>query len=342
MTHSGAAIGTIAALCCLPLVLSTPYQVHVAIMVGIYIVLALSYDLTVGHIGLLSFAHPVFFGAGAYLAAILAVTAGWQLSFPLMALLAALVAAVLGIVIGVPSLRLSHHSFAIGTLGFTLIGGLIATNWIPVTQGPMCVAGVPNAVLSLPGTGTFSFGDVRSYYYLILTLVVLTILFYRALTTSRIGRAFHTVRDNEVLAQASGVNPWKYKMVSFVVGAAIAGGVGVFYAYYIGVVCPSEVSLYYMINLLVIVFLGGAGSLWGIIFAAIIFTAVPESLRVAPDLRLLIYGVILLVAITYMPQGLGAATTTGWRRLRLIRSLHARQVVDSAYRSESPITGDRP
>src|SRR5438309_1862685 len=113
-------------------------------------------------------------------------------------------------------------------------------------------------------------------------------LLYRGLTTFRLGRAFHAVRDNEPLAGAAAINPLKYRLLAFTIAAALAGGIGALYVHYLSVMCPEEMTVALTVNLLVIVFLGGVGSLRGVIVGAVLFTALPEVLRLAPTWRLVI------------------------------------------------------
>ena len=278
------------------------YIVHVLIFTALFAALALSYDLVVGHVGSLSLAHPAFFGVGAYTAAILATRAQWPFLADLAAaiLLAALVAAV----VGVPLFRLVEHAFAVGTLGFALVAWIVATNWVEVTRGPLCITGIPKPAIGLPGGATLSFSALPAYYWLALTALGLVVALYRGMTTFRLGRALHAVRDNEPLAAAAGIDPLRYRMLAFVVGGAIAGGVGALYAHYLAVFCPEEMTIGLTVNLLVIVFLGGVGSLRGVLLGAVLFTALPEVLRLAPTWRLVIYGALLLVIVVRSPEGL--------------------------------------
>jgi branched-chain amino acid transport system permease protein len=270
--------------------------------VGMYVVFALSFDLTVGQVGALSLAHPAFFGVGAYTAAILATTYGTS---PLLCfILGAILAGILALAIGIPSFRLSQHSFAIGTLGFALIAELVSKNWIDLTRGPMGIPGIPRPTLSIPYLFSWHVNSLIKFYFLMYILVGLGIGFYLILTRSRVGRVFRAIREDEILAASAGVNALKYKMIAFISGAAMAGVIGVFYAYWFTLVSPEQMSLYYTTNLLIIVFLGGRGSLRGIVVGAFLFTALPEFLRITPQLRLILYGVILLIAVIYFPDGI--------------------------------------
>ncbi len=276
------------------------YIVHVLVYTALFAALALSYDLVVGHVGALSLAHPAFFGVGAYTAAILATRLGWPFLVDLVA--AVVVAGAVAAVAGVPLFRLTEHAFAVGTLGFAVVTWIVATNWVEVTRGPLCITGIPKPVTTLP-----------AWYWLSLTVLGAVLLLYRGLTTFRLGRALHAVRDNEPLASLAAIDPLRYRMLAFTVGGALAGGVGAVYAHYLSVFCPEEMTVALTVNLLVIVFLGGVGTLRGVLVGAVLFTALPEVLRLAPTWRLVIYGGLLLVIVIRSPAGLDGLLT---RRVR--------------------------
>jgi ABC-type branched-subunit amino acid transport system permease subunit len=296
----------------LPTLLKAPYLLAVAITALMYVALALGYDLIVGRTGLLSLAVAGFFGIGAYTGALIGLHTGFSMPVRLLAGIA--IAAIAALAIGVPSFRLSYHSFAIGTLGFALIAQVVALNWIEVTRGPLCLAGVPPADFRV-GPWTWVAQGLRDYYYLVLAIALVTFLIVWQLDRSRIGRTLLAIREDERLAAAVGTPVTRYKLLAFAVGAAIAGAVGVFYASYASVVCPSELAFTYTVNLIVILFLGGRGTLIGPILAAILFTVVPELLRATQAWRLVIYGLLIIVGAIYMPEGI-ITTTIAWLQQR--------------------------
>jgi len=316
------AIASVAVAICFPLVVTTPYIVRVLILAGIFMVLALSYDMIVGQVGSLSLAHPAFFGVGAYTVGLLVTktSVGFFAAFLAGAALAGLVA----ILVGIPSFRLHERSFAIGTLGIALVLQLVANNWMALTNGPLCVAAIPPLAFTLPGGATFTTANLTGAYYSILVLALGTFIICWVVSRSRVGRAFHAIRENELLAEAQGINALFYKMFAFSLGAAIAGVAGGFYAMWARVVCPALMGLPYTITLLIIVFLGGRGSLRGIALAAILFTILPEVLRIGEFARLVIYGVVLLVFVVNVPQGLEGAIA-GIGRLTSRHGGHPRQ-----------------
>jgi ABC-type branched-subunit amino acid transport system permease subunit len=296
----------------LPAFIKTPYFIDVLITTGLYVILALSYDLSVGYLGDLSLGHPVFIGAGGYIAAIL--SRNYGMPFFICILVAIIFSVLLAIAIGYPSFRLSAYAFSIATMGVAIVANSLASNWTQLTSGPLCVDKIPSPVLSL-GHFSWTIDSLNDYYYIVLALAFFTYFFIKLILRSRVGRAFIAVREDSILASARGINPLKYRLLAFCTGAAIASVAGVIIAYRTTVVCPTNFSFNYTINLLFMVFIGGSGSLNGVVVGAVIFTIIPEALRMSPEYRMVIYGVILVVMIITVPEGL-QSLPTAFRRLR--------------------------
>ncbi len=286
----------------IPKFITVPYFIHIIILTELHLVLSLSYDLTIGHVGALSLAHPAFFGIGAYTGALLAVNYGAPIGLTFFS--GALMGSVLALIIGIPSFRLGGHSFAIGTLGFALTVELIARNWIGLTRGPMGIPGIPKPVVSVPGLFTWHIKTLTDFYYLMIGIVLLSIIFYSLIAKSRVGRAFRAIREDEVLASVSGIDPGVYKMLAFTIGAGMAGAGGFLYSVWFGMVSTEIFGLSQTFTLLIIVFIGGRTSLRGIIVSAILVTALPEFLRITPELRLILFGLLLLMTIMRFPDGI--------------------------------------
>jgi branched-chain amino acid transport system permease protein len=297
----------------LPFISPNTYFVHIGALTGIYIILALSFDLVVGQVGALSFAHPAFFGIGGYTAAILALRFGTP--FLLNLVIGALLAGIFALLIGIPSFRLSSYSFAMGTLGMALMAQLVVNNWDSLTRGPLCISQIPNVSVGIPGLFRWESTSPTEDYYVALILTVLIAVIVRRVVNSRLGRAFQAIREDEILASSYAVNPLLYKMMAFTVSAMLASVAGVFFAHFISVVCPTLLAIDVTVTLLTIEFLGGVGNMAGIIAGAIIFTALPEYLRITASARPLIYGVILLIIIIYAPEGLAGLIGKGARYL---------------------------
>lgn len=280
-----------------PVVFRSNYLLDVGINSLIIIALAVSFDLVVGRIGALSFAQPVFFGFGAYTAAIMATTVGGGFWIESLAAIAG--ALLLSLAIGIPAFRLNLHAFAIGTIGFVTIAQLVAQNWISVTGGPLCIAAIPPMDLGfgiMPQT-------LRAQYYVVLAIAAVILLLTALIVTRRIGLAFTAVRDDAVLAASQGLIPLNLRLIAFGVSAMMSAVAGVFSAHFQSVICPDSLSSAYTVTLLIIAFVGGRGSFRGLLTAAVIFTIAPQVLRVADEWRLSIFGLMLLATVLTVPDG---------------------------------------
>jgi branched-chain amino acid transport system permease protein len=289
----------------LPLVLPGSYHQHVLVLAGIFVLMALGFDLVLGYLGELSLGHAAFFGIGAYATALLA--RNLAVPFPLDLLLAGAITGVFGLLIGGPSLRLKGPYFAIVTFGFAEILRLLALNWTSVTRGPMGLPDVPHAHL-----GPYVIKTELGYYYVVLALVGLAVLVTRRLLDSTVGHAFLAIRENEELAAAAGVATFRLKVVGFAIGMVFTGMAGSVYARYVHFVDPTALSFYFTVTVVSMVILGGQGSIAGTILGAVLLTLLPEYLRVAERARLVIFGAFLMLAIVFMPNGLRGL----WRRVR--------------------------
>lgn len=280
-----------------PLFVQSPYVLHIAIITGIYIVLVQSLNLILGYCGLLSLASPAFFGVGAYVATILALRLGWDSVATLF--LSAAAGAFTGLLIGFPSLRVSRHSFVIVTLSATLLLQLIALNWEDMTRGSLGLANIP-----VPRLFGMTVSTRLEWYYLSVSAAALAVFSTWLLVTSRFGRAMVATRDNEQLALACGIDVFRTRIVVFCLSGSLAALAGGLYAHFISYIDPGVFGFSVSETLLIMVILGGSGTLWGPIAGAIVFTALPEILRLTPDIRSLLYGVILLSIVLWRPRRL--------------------------------------
>jgi branched-chain amino acid transport system permease protein len=275
----------------------SPYFLHIGVMTGMYVLLAQSLNIMLGYSGLLSLATPAFFGMGAYASALLTLRLGWDSSLTLAC--ATAIGALSGVALGIPSLRLSRHSFVIVTLSATLLLQLVAGNWIGLTRGALGIADIPTARLfgvALSGKSAWlAFMAVLSAAAVAATWLIVS---------SRLGRAMIAVRDNEPLAIAAGIDPLKIRLFAFACSGALAGLAGACYAHYLSFIDPGIFGFSISESLLVMVILGGAGTLWGPVAGAVVFTLLPEALSMAPEVKSLLYGVLLLLIVLFMPQGM--------------------------------------
>ena len=287
----------------LPLVLRGAYHRHVLVLAGLFVLMALGFDLVLGYLGELSLGHAAFFGIGAYTTALL--TRILDVPFPIDLLLAAIGTGLFGFLIGAPSLRLKGPYFAIVTFGFAEILRLIVLNWTSVTRGPMGLPDIPHAHL-----GPFVIATELGYYYVVLVLIGIAIVVTRRLLDSIVGHAFLAIRENDELAAAVGIATFRLKLIAFVIGTMITGAAGSVYARYVHFVDPTALSFYYTVTVVSMVIVGGQGSVAGTVLGALVFTLLPEYLRVAERARLVIFGAMLMLAIVFLPEGLRGL----WRR----------------------------
>jgi len=291
------AAAAVIAVLAFPLVLGSPYFLHIAVTAGIYVVLAQSLNLVLGYCGLLSLATPAFFGVGAYVAALLAMRTGIDASVTLLAAIAGGVVA--SVVVGFPSLRVSRHAFVIVTLAATLLLQLVALNWEDMTRGSLGLPNIP--ALRLLG---FAVQERTQWYYVAAGAATAAIFATWLIVSSRFGRAMLAVRENEQLASACGIDVFRTRLLVFCLSGGIAAFAGALYAHFITYIDPGVFGFSVTETLLIMVILGGAGTLWGPVAGALVFTALPEALRLTPELRSLLYGAILLGIVLYRPRRL--------------------------------------
>lgn len=288
----------------LPTVFSDqPYLLHIAILVCIYAIPAVGLNLMLGYTGLVSLGHMGFAGIGAYVAAVLMVDAGW--TFWLATPVAVLAAGLMGALLGIPALRLRTHYFIIVTLAFGMILFLVMNNWDEVTRGAEGFPGIPRPTpLPFGGPDGFTFFGLDHFFYLVLAFTLLIFLLQWALVRSDFGRTLEAIKQDETLTAFKGVNTMAYKVAIFAIGSAIAGLGGVLKVSFLRVAAPLSFELLESINVVLIVVVGGAGFLAGPLLGSILFVGLPEYLRIAKELRLVIFGAILLVITLFAPKGL--------------------------------------
>lgn len=286
-----------------------PYFSIVVINIGINIILAVSLNLVNGYTGQFSLGHAGFMAIGAYTAAAMTSFGGahWFASlggvnpfttttlFVVALTLGGLAAALAGLIVGVPSLRLKGDYLAIATLGFGEIIRVIIQN--TETMG---------------GSRGFSVSGIYTTIFWTYTVAAITVYVVVNLVNSAYGRGFLTVRDDEIAAEAIGVNTTKYKVVAFVLASFFAGIAGGLYAHFIGYLTPEGFGFMKSIEIIVMVILGGMGNTVGVIFAAILLTILPEVLRPVQEYRMVIYSLMLIILMLTRPQGLFGGIS--WRR----------------------------
>ena len=308
MKHRGAQVlavfAGLALLFAVPGLTSNEYVLALGVSFATFAVLAGGLNLVYGYTGLLSFAQVAFFGVGGYTAALLVTELNWPLWSA--ALAGGLLAAAVGFGIGYSSLRLSRHSFAIVTLSFTLLCMIVSRDWVSLTRGAMGIPGLP-----VPSLFAWRLNKPADFYYQLMGFAVLSQALIYLIVTSRVGRALRAIKLNEALAQSQGINPLSYKLLVVTLSAFLSGVVGGLFVFYLTIVDPSVFDFYYTETMLIMVILGGAGSFWGVLFSTAVLTVLPDLLRFTTDLRMVLYGVILIAAMLVFPRGI-----SGWFRQR--------------------------
>ena len=266
-----------------------------------FAVLSAGLNLVYGYAGMMSYGQVGFFGIGGYAAAVLVQDHRWP--FAAAALAGAVLATAAGLLLGYTALRLSRHAFSIVSLTFSLLCVILARDWVDLTRGPMGIPGLSAGGLTRP----------VHFYYASMGLAIVTHAVIWWIVTSRIGRAMRAVRLNEPLAQSQGVSPRGLKLFAIGVSAFTASLAGSVFVFHLSIVDPSVFDFYYTEAMLIMVIVGGAGSFWCVLLASAVFTVLPDVLRFTPDLRMVLYGVILITAMLVLPGGLG-----GWLRARRV------------------------
>jgi branched-chain amino acid transport system permease protein len=283
------------------------YLITILITIVIYAILAHSLNIITGHAGQISLGHAAFFGIGAYTSAMLYTGAG--LSFWISVPLAALVAGIVGAILGIPCLRVRDDFLAITTMGINFVVEAVFL-YLPFFGGAMGIGGI-----NLPNW----FGREMTkpeYFLLILVVFVVLILLDRKLGRSWIGLAWASIREDEQAAGAMGVDIVRFKVVAFVLGSAIAGLAGGFYAHFLTFIMPQNFGFGQSIVILCMVVFGGIGTRWGPMIGAIILGVLPEISRPIMEYRILIYGVLLLAMMRFQPGGLLGSESILTRTLR--------------------------
>lgn len=325
----------------LPLLLGTVIS-EVLGQVMVYVLLGIGLNIVVGYAGLLDLGYVAFFAFGAYSTALLTgaflntttgaaePALGADLNFYVAIWIVSLMAAGVGLLIGAPVLRLRGDYLAIVTLGLGEIVSIItASKWAqPLVGGPQGMRGVAKAEF----LGLNPQDNPQHFYYLALAFVLLALFVSWRLASSRVGRAWTAMREDEQVADAMGVSTIKYKLLAFAMGGAIGSLGGALFAVALGSLTPTSFEIIVSITALAVVVLGGLGSLPGVVVGAMVLIGLPGLLREFEEYRLLIYGGALVAIMVLRPQGLIP-------NVRRTRELKEEEVEQDAW--AKGITGDR-
>lgn len=291
-------VATLIMVIALPKIGLSSYIIRVMTMIALYSLLGQSLNLITGYTGQVSIGHAGFCAIGGYASALLNVTFG--MNFVLSALCAMVIAGIFGFLLGAPTLRLSGTYLTIATLGFGEIVRMIALNWEGLTGGPLGVANITRPVILGKELTTFNGG----LFYLSMFLLLIVSLAIYAIVRSKMGRAFMAIRDDALAATLMGIEVTRYKVISFVISAMIAGLGGSFYVHMVRFIDPNTFNFDISILIVSIIILGGMGTMRGIFLGAILLISFPEILRFASEYRFIVYGFILVIMIRFKPEGL--------------------------------------
>ena len=304
---------------------------------GLYILLGLGLNIVVGYAGLLDLGYVAFYAIGSYSIAMLTSPQSFlalELNFWLVLPIVILLAAIAGIVIGAPVLRLRGDYLAIVTLGFgEIVRLLFLSDWLKeFTNAGQGILGIPPP--TLPGL-EFPARDPQEIYYPILLACVLAAFVAYRLANSRVGRAWNAMREDESVAEATGINTTNYKLLAFALGAVFGCLSGALFAAKIGSIFPHSFEILVSITALAVIILGGMGSIPGVIVGGLVLVGLPEFLREFDEYRLLVYGAVLVAMMLLRPEGLVPSATRQ-------RELHETNEPDDQYESDAGVETGEP
>lgn len=316
------------------------YVVFLACLCGVNIIATLGLNITTGYTGLLSLSHAAFVAVGAYTTALL--SNHWGVPIILCILLSGVMASLVGLVFGLPSFRLKGVYLAVATLAaqYTIIFAL--------RQGGAITGGDAGLVVAIPQIGGFPLDSNQKFYFIVVTVTVLSVWISRNLFFTRIGRAFIAIRERDFTAEVFGINLMRYKALAFMIGAFYAGVAGSLLAGFMRVVTPEQFSLTESVFYLAAVVVGGAGSIAGSIIGAVFMTLIPEfisyglestqeafgfrAIAVLGPVREIVFGAMIVAFLVFEPRGLS----------EIVKRLVARIKNKSSYESrrEPKINGN--
>jgi len=293
----------------LPLVVTNPYYVNILCIIGLNSMIVIGLNLLVGYTGQISLGHAAFYSLGAYLSGLLTGSFGFP-PWPTI-LLAMALTGLVAFLIGVPTLKLAGNYLVMATLGFNLIVNIVIVQWDDLTGGPSGFPGIPTLTL-----GGFAFDSDLRWYFLIWFFTLAGLVLALNLVDSRVGRALRAIHGSPVAAATLGVNVARFKAAVFVLSALYASLAGSLYAHYLSFISPKTFDVFFSVELVTMVIIGGMGSVWGSLMGAIILTPLPQVLAFFDEWKEVIYGGLLVIILIFSPQGLFILLSQGLRPRR--------------------------
>jgi len=291
------------------LLISNPYHLQVLTFIGIYTLLTLGLNMLMGYAGQISLGHAAFYGLGAYSTGILTVHFGWSpwLTLPASILLTAAVA----YLVALPILKLHGYYLGMGTLGFGMIVFIFFREWSRFTGGDSGLVGIPALAL-----GPVDLSSRTAYFFLVWGTVLAGFEVCGRIVNSRVGRALRAIHDSEQAAAAMGIDTSRMKVHVFVLSAVFAAVAGFLYAHMINFISPNSFDFMTSVRMVTMVVIGGMASIWGSVLGASVITLLPQWLHVFMDYEMLVYGLILMLIMIFIPQGLVRGITELYERSR--------------------------
>jgi len=289
---------------------------HTFVIVGVYGILTVSLNLIRGYTGQICISHVAMYGIGAYGSALVGIKLG--VNFWLALLIGALMAGMVGLFIGWVSLGLRGVYFAITTLAFLRLIGAILTNWIGLTGGEVGLYGVPR-----PSIGGFVFEPTNrvAWIYLAFGFLILSVFIVDRIVNSRMGRALIAIREDEDLAKSTGINTFNYKMISMGISSFLAGIGGGLYGAYMGTITPADCAVIPSVMAMAGLVMGGQGTMLGPIIGSVFVNLLPELLRLTGEYYFIMFGVIMILFIIFLPRGVMGVIASLRARLRARTSI---------------------
>ncbi len=317
----GMAGAVVAVLALLPVLFPTNnYLLHLMILSSINVVLAAGLNISTGYTNQISLAQGALYGVGGYASTLTVLNLG--LPFWMGLLVAAVFTGIVGFLLAVPTLRVHGHYLAITTLGFQMVINLTMSNWYPVTKGSFGISGIPG----VSPLGPISFQTLSSVYYLYVAIAALAVYLGRRLIRSTVGLEMLAVREEEQAAGCMGINVARTRVLALTLSAVYAGIAGSLLAHYMGTIHPKEFDIWSSVIVLAMVLIGGRGTAFGPVIGALLLTLAPELLRPLQDYRLIVFGLLMMVVVVFMPSGLVsiARWTRRWPRPMATSAVAAR------------------
>ncbi|BBO90234.1 branched-chain amino acid ABC transporter permease [Desulfosarcina ovata] len=280
-----------------PLVERNPYNLGLSNLIAIYALVVLGLNLFIGYTGQISLGHAAFFAIGAYGSAIGTTTFGLPV-WPVMVAVA-LATALVALAVGLPALKLSGHYLAMATLGFNIVVYTILVQWDVVTGGPSGFAGIPYLAI-----GPLVFDNEVRFHYLVWTFAMLALLLCLNLVRSGVGRGLAALAEDETAAAALGVDIRRAKIKVFVLSAVLAALAGSLFAHCYAFVSPDSFGIFVSVDFVIMVVVGGMGSIWGTLFGTALITLLPEWIESLESFKDILHGLILVLILLFLPQGL--------------------------------------